>query len=456
MFGPIFHLIEYASANMFVHFWQFDWTEVMHIEVLWCSIALTLGGVLCAAAGIGGGGIIVTVLMVCGMLTPYDAVPLSKAVVFFGAMMQLALNWGKKATSDGSGQEKELIDWGIVRLIVPMALTGTLLGVLFNAGAPGWSIVAMLTVVLSSMTWATLQKGLEQRANELGLAAADNEETALLPGPRPPSAPAAPPAPVVDEQQKQDAAKAANSSMNYGMLFALLVLVIIGGVLRHHMGFCLDELAAGSLKEDITRGESACRHPVLEALFGNSMEKWMSNDGTAMGFMSTVMVVPVGVCLMIGFYFAHDLVVNQGWEVSKIMTYQVMALITGCLAGLVGIGGGLIFSPFLLIMGIDPATAVATSATCVIFTSSSTTMQYMFIDRIRMVLALWYGIVNLAASAGGTKLVHYCQDAFQGKKSLITFIVAAAVGISTILAVAKGIGEVQNEMAHDLKTPING
>merc|ERR1719213_1535698 len=99
------------------------------------------------------------------MLDPYDAVPLSKAIVFFGAMCQLVLNLGKKpATADG--QEKDLIDWGIVRIIVPMALTGTLLGVLLNAGTPGWSIVLMLTLVLGSMTMMTLQKGFEQRQQE--------------------------------------------------------------------------------------------------------------------------------------------------------------------------------------------------------------------------------------------------------------------------------------------------
>merc|ERR1719271_1896741 len=113
----------------------------MSLSTVWCSIAMAIGGVLCAAAGIGGGGIIVTVLMVCGALTPYDAVPLSKAVVFFGAMMQLALNWGKKQTTQNGESEKELIDWSIVRLIVPMALTGTLMGVLLNFGTPGWSIV---------------------------------------------------------------------------------------------------------------------------------------------------------------------------------------------------------------------------------------------------------------------------------------------------------------------------
>merc|ERR1719161_1585061 len=100
-----------------------------------------------------------------------------------------------------------------------MALTGTLMGVLLNFGIPGWSIVAMLTVVLSSMTWATLNKGLEQRSQELGLAAADNEDTRLLPGP---TRPAAPP------QEVDQATKAATSNMNYAMLFTLLILTIIG------------------------------------------------------------------------------------------------------------------------------------------------------------------------------------------------------------------------------------
>merc|ERR1719261_1745086 len=106
----------------------------MHPQVLVCCIALSLGGVLCAAAGIGGGGIIGTVLMVAGSLTPYDAVPLSKAVVFVGALMQLMMNLGKKLSSQNAAGEQgpDLIDWNIVRLIVPAALTGTLVGVLLN------------------------------------------------------------------------------------------------------------------------------------------------------------------------------------------------------------------------------------------------------------------------------------------------------------------------------------
>merc|ERR1719159_133534 len=97
-----------------------------------------------------------------------------------------------------------------------------------------------------------------------------------------------------------------NKNLNYAMLSVLLVLTIVCGVLRHHMGFCLDELGAGNLQKDIAKGESACRHPVLEVLFGDSMEKWMQNQGTALGFMVSTLCVPIFVCTMIGCYFGHD------------------------------------------------------------------------------------------------------------------------------------------------------
>merc|ERR1719324_2217060 len=162
-----------------------------------------------------------------------------------------------------------------------------------------------------------------------------------------------------------------------------------------------------------------------------------------------MLALPITLCAVIGGYFAHDLT-TQGWPLNKILMYQTMALITGLLAALVGIGGGLIFSPFLLITGVEPAVAVATSATCVIFTSSSTTFQYMLIDRIHMALAVFYGLVNVAASNIGTQMVHYLQAHFAKQRSIITFVVASAVGVSAIMAVWKAFQEFS--LGHNMKT----
>merc|ERR1719389_1438847 len=110
--------------------------------------------------------------------------------------------------------------------------------------------------------------------------------------------------------------------------------------------------------------------------------------------------------------YARTLVKQEGWGMRSTLGYSSMALFTGCFAGLVGIGGGLVFSPFMLWMGLAPSVAVATSSTCVIFTSSSTTMQYLFTDRITIALALIYGVCSSIASYVGTSAVHALQEKF--------------------------------------------
>merc|ERR1719270_1174579 len=116
---------------------------------------------------------------------------------------------------------------------------------------------------------------------------------------------------------------------------------------------------------------------------------------------------------------------SKQWRLGDVISYQFMGVFTGCFAGLVGVGGGLVFSPFFLVMGMDPAASVATSSTCVLFTSSSTTMQYLLTDRVIMSLALVYGLTCSVASYAGTSLVHILQDQFNGRKSYVTMIVVA-------------------------------
>merc|ERR1719453_2052868 len=136
-------------------------------------------------------------------------------------------------------------------------------------------------------------------------------------------------------------------------------------------------------------------------------------------------------------YSSRICVEKEGWTWREVGLYERMGVTTGCLAGLVGIGGGLIFSPFFLLLGVEPHVAVATSSTCVIFTSSSTTLQYLLTDRIITSLAAIYGLANLVASWAGTSFVHFLQDRFQTRKSYITMIVALGVFVSAVLSVVK-------------------
>lgn len=438
------------------------WEDLAKPEATVCVVIMFLSGVLCAAAGIGGGGIIVTVLMFFGHLSPHDAVPMSKAIVFMGAVSSGCLNIGKKFKNNEKSQEQPLIDWHIVKLTVPMALIGTLFGVLLNRETPGWQIVLLLTGILCLMTGMLVHKALKQyHAEVTGLRHdrkdVDDEEAKTLLGntqdgdemPQPEIGTSnkelghlleKPDATVKPEISNKELGQNCYSGFDVVYMGLLLIVVVIGSVLRDHAKSCRNEKISSDTKAPWA--QSACNHPILTAVFGPHMEHWMENEGLANFIQGLMVIIPIWVCLSIAMYYGYK-ILQDGWDLRRIMLYQSVALLTGCLAGLVGIGGGLVLAPFFLLSGVEPSVAVATSATCVIFTSSSTTMQYLLMDRIRVLLSVFYGTANLFASLIGTGLVHYLQDTFASRKSYITWIVAVGVAASMVLSIMKLIEELE-------------
>mmetsp|Transcript_39057 Transcript_39057/g.71119 ORF Transcript_39057/g.71119 Transcript_39057/m.71119 type:complete len:439 (-) Transcript_39057:24-1340(-) len=400
------------------HFWEVHWDEVEKPQVVWCSFVLFLAGILCSAAGIGGGGIFVTILMVAGGLTPHNAVPLSKAVVFFGALASLLVNLRRLLSARGN-VDHHVIDFDACRVVVPAALIGTFIGVLLNWHTPDATIVILLSCLLVFMTVMVVREALKQRQEEIetyfrpGESAGD-ESKPILPS-------------CASEQRLL-------SRQDVGLAGCLLFVVVLSGVLRFHMRACQEEKRSQASGKDPATG--ACQHPIIATLFAGRMEVWMSDERIAFVMQLIAMSLPLWSCSTLAYTYGQEAHQKAGWSVAKVGAYQAVSVATGILAGLVGVGGGLIFSPFFLLAGMDPAMAVGTSSTCVLFTSSSTTIQYVFTDRIIMSLAIVYGLVTLIASWTGTTLVHALQDRF-ARRSHITWIVALGVALSAALAMAK-------------------
>lgn len=416
-------------------FWIFEGNLLHGKEVLICAPMLFLSGILCSAGGIGGGGVYVTLLMVVGNLAPHDAVPLSKAIVFLGSISSLVLNLRK--TKPGTNSSGSLIDYSICRIVVPSSLMGTLIGVLCNRISADWLILSALCVILGSMTVMVTRTALQQRQEE-ALESSSPEESVHLPlsnGARGGyGAPAAGKKRSLGSCHKQDVI------VGGAMLFA----VIVCGALRAHASACAAEMHGPGAEKH----HQACHHPINMHFYRHHLEGWMTRPLWAEIIQHTLLVVPLCICLAVMIHNSRVCVEKEGWRWREVALYEGMGVTTGCLAGLVGIGGGLIFSPFFLLLGVEPHVAVATSSTCVIFTSSSTTLQYLFTDRIITSLALIYGVVNLVASWAGTSFVHFLQDNFQTRKSYITMIVALGVFVSAVLSVVKLVTEHSKHSSH--------
>ncbi|CAE7444709.1 unnamed protein product [Symbiodinium natans] len=394
-------------------FWVFDADALRTNEAWNCGFVMAAAGILCAAGGIGGGGIYVTVLMVAGGLSVRDAVPLSKAVVFIGSISSLFLNL-RKATSSSD----PLIDYNVCRLVVPSALIGTYLGVLLNSLVPTWAVLLALVGILVAISYMILRTTWQQYAEEEHFVQTVEEN------------PKASLAHVKTESVPEVSVSCVSQVQSVTrtdviLSAAMLFVVVTGSAFRHHAIQCQ--------RASETDQGKACHHPTLFWLEPAILISWMQTPVIATFIKVFFFLGPMLFCVAVLACVARSLA-DEHWSSSLIVKFSVMSATTGGLAGFVGIGGGLIFSPYFLLMGLQPAVAVATSSTCVIFTASSTTFQYLLTDRVILSLMLLYGTINLVSSFLGTSLVHYLQDHLSTRRSAISGIVSLGVVISTVLA----------------------
>jgi hypothetical protein len=144
--GPYYN--KCVHKPLFKPFTYHDWIGTVLAFVV-CALA--------AGGGIGGGGVLVPVFIAFVGFSSRDAIPLSKATIFGGAIANLILNYPKRHPT----ADRPLIDYNVSLVLEPMTLAGTLLGVYLNKILPVDVTLYILLMVLYLMLWRTAKKGIE-------------------------------------------------------------------------------------------------------------------------------------------------------------------------------------------------------------------------------------------------------------------------------------------------------
>lgn len=84
----------------------------------------TLGLMVAAAGGIGGGGILVPIYILVLKFSPKYAVPLSNITIFGGAITNTFLNLKKRHPL----ANRPLVDWDLILVMEPVTIGGALVG----------------------------------------------------------------------------------------------------------------------------------------------------------------------------------------------------------------------------------------------------------------------------------------------------------------------------------------
>jgi uncharacterized membrane protein YfcA len=416
-------LSEYLSQSphnllveAFISIFQAEHHEAVPAAASGTSVIMLLAfGTIASMGGIGGGAMVVTIFMIFDGLSPHHAIPLSKAVVFCGTVFSSILNIFSK-NKEAKEKDQSLIDADVVVVVVPGALTGTVIGVTANRVTPA---VVLLVILLSSLIFTSAlcaKRFFEQRREEFDADRRANEPEETMP----------------QGEERSPPTKLSDHSVTLCLLIGLELITIAGGSLTRLSLDCMEAL------ED--EHSKFCDSKVLRGVFGYAHDHkdygFLHPGGKAFFFA----VLPG----IIAFLFAGILLyaifqnsnLTRNHTTGTLLGYSGIGFVAGILAGLVGVGGGLIFAPAFLGMGLDSSVTVATSTFCVLFTSSSTTSQYLLLSRILLHLVPLYAIANIIASLCGTSLV-LLADTYKMPKSMITAVVLVAVVSSAIFSCIK-------------------
>ena len=125
----------------------------------------SLGLVLAAGGGIGGGGILVPIYILVLGFPSKLAIPLSNVTVLGGAIANTLHN-ARRRHPGYPAVDRPLIDWDLILVMEPPTLAGALVGANLNKILPETVILALLVLLLTVTAHGTLREARRMHARE--------------------------------------------------------------------------------------------------------------------------------------------------------------------------------------------------------------------------------------------------------------------------------------------------
>mmetsp|Transcript_95241 Transcript_95241/g.269181 ORF Transcript_95241/g.269181 Transcript_95241/m.269181 type:complete len:455 (-) Transcript_95241:145-1509(-) len=346
---------------------------------------------LAVGAGVGGGALYMPMYVIATGGDAHAAVPLAKVTTNGVAWSAFIFNaWMRHPELSGP-----LIDYDVSLMLEPLTLAGTIFGVLLNQAASTVVVLLLLVMVLAPTAWKTILKGHQQRNADAAATAALGEERGsvqTMSSARVPQAstvvqgngPARHIAVLSVEDSRQATFDRQNETFcNAGVVGKISVMVAIW--LVHAIVLCL---AGGAMA--IVSGTAAQRGALVCLIVFHLAFTLLWRR--RMLLESTSNVGPAGYHV----------------DVRTTLLYPTLAFFAGVAAGGLGIAGGLIKGPMMIHWGLAPQSSTATAIFMVVFTSSSTILQYGILGRLhnaRTVIGLWF--VGFLGGLCGSRIVSY-------------------------------------------------
>ncbi|XP_078149098.1 sulfite exporter TauE/SafE family protein 5-like isoform X2 [Carex rostrata] len=363
-----------------------------------------------SAGGVGGGSLFLSILTLVAGLNFKSATAVSAFMVSASSLVNVI--YALCFLGD-----KSLVNYEITLLSQPCMLLGVSIGVLCNIMFPDWLITALFAVVLASSTAMTVKSGCKIwrcESEEKRVRVEDERERGAE-------------VPLLLDQREGRGNESGEPNLIPWIDVMVLVMIWMCFFVLHivlgdkHGKGVIDIKPCGVTYWSITISQIPIAIGFTAyILYTKRKEHEHENDARA---------------------------IKGKFESLPRYVFSLAAILTGALSGLFGIGGGLIFNPVLIFIGVPPKTAAATSSLMVFFLSSMSMAQYILLGMKRINEAVIYGLICFAAASFGLVAIHRVIEK-SGRNSLIVFLLAVVMALSTMTTTFFGAIDVWRQITN--------
>lgn len=129
---------------------------------------------------------------------------------------------------------------------------------------------------------------------------------------------------------------------------------------------------------------------------------------------------------------------NQQTNREKLHTLMLNSYLAGIIAGLLGVGGGMVMNPVMLNLGFLAEVATGISAFCVFFTSSATTTQFIIQGAVTIQDSVVFLVVSSIGSYIGGRMISALVERHKRPSYLIWLLFGLLV-LATLIMPTLGL-----------------
>ena len=364
-----------------------------------------VAGGVATACGVGGGGIYVPLGIILLRFAPKPASGLSQCSIFGASLGGLILNL--KAThpksdirdtastmtdeeylaSGGKFYTRPRIDYDMALFLAPMEMAGAVLGVMIQKVLPNWLYLLTAGCILGFTAYKTFgkYKSASRKEKEAKLKAIQE---------------------AADAKEVEDANTSDEDTSDEKKVDENLPVAVSISENEESNSDDIEKLNAIEKRKELLEIDSI-QYPkgklwaLVVLWIGLVIITFMKGGKGVDSLVGITCESPWYYVLIacqfiwtLGFaaYYGYKLLVRQRerdavdypflsydvtWDNQKLRFYSSFTFIAGVVAGLIGIGGGMVLGPLMLIMGIHPVVSSATTATMIVLTSSSVAVLFI-------------------------------------------------------------------------------